>query len=130
MSKSKNKNADKNKYLVNTDEIVNILNKYLVFNEENIHEYTIETYYSDLGEIIYELKYSNGAQWTEHIRNQTIMFAKDSGNGFIITSIEPINFKNIDYAEISYLNILYSFIIQSGQYSKYKYININNFKNF
>lgn len=65
----------------------------------NVHEHD----YLKYGKV-HILYYSEGEQWSSHVRGETVMSIKDTGNGLVITSQKKKN--NLDYSEAIYLDIL------------------------
>ena len=107
------------------------INTFFVFNDNNLHEYNIDTY--NLGkEIVYELKYSNGEQW---INNDKVIITikdnKDNGYTYVFNNEFTPGF--LDNAQISDLQLLLTFIKQQSllesfySFDTYKYINSNTF---
>jgi hypothetical protein len=70
-------------------------------------EHNVEHFFEQEDDI-YTLRYSNGRQWEERIRGKIAMQIEETGNGYKITGFK----KDLDYAQMEYLQILLSFMKQ------------------
>jgi hypothetical protein len=88
------------------------------------HEYDITVTKTDES-TSYEMRYSNGDQWTEWTKAEHILSATDHGNGIKFT--EKIK-RSMDYDNFTELRLLMQFINNyesniSQEYTTYKQIN-------
>lgn len=88
------------------------------------HEYDIRVIKTDES-TSYEMRYSNGDQWTPHTKGEHIISATDHGNGIKFT--EKIK-RSMDYDVFTELRILMNFIQKYDdtigfEYQTYKQIN-------
>jgi hypothetical protein len=95
---------------------------YLIFDKENSHEYTILKYKDKDKNNIYEMQFSNNSEWSNHIKGQTIMFITEFDDlTFKIIYIDPTNFKNMQYSQLVYLNIITNFIFRKNKKLEHSY---------
>ena len=77
---------------------------------DDIHEYDYEFLQTGNGKL-HNLYYSNGGEWTEHVRGMVAMSIKDTGNG-----LEGDESGKIDYHEAEQLFILLKLINSPSKY--------------
>jgi hypothetical protein len=79
---------------------------------DDIHEYDYEFLQTGNGKL-HNLYYSNGGEWTEHVKGMVAMSIRDDGNGLKVKFDEN---GKIDYAEAERLFILLKFINSPAKY--------------
>jgi hypothetical protein len=87
---------------------------------EGKFDYVLHEYMTDKG-LVFELKYSNSEEWSEHVRETTVMKLRDDGNGIKI--ITKINQKDLDYNKAMELMMLLQQTVTTNmsiEYVKYK----------
>jgi len=83
-----------------------IKDKYLLNDENNIHQYTVVVKEKN-GKVIYTLMTSDGHEWSEGFNGVKLVRAIDTGNGFKIIPYEfDINDMGGDYSATGYLHLL------------------------
>lgn len=86
---------------------------------EGKFDYILHEYMTDKG-LVFELKYSNSEEWSEHVRETTVKKLRDDGNGIkILTKIDQ---KDLDYNKAMELMMLLQQVVtnMSIEYVKYK----------
>jgi len=77
---------------------------YLVLDNEDSHEYDLKVVDTDKG-TSFELYFSKGMQWSEHVRGTLAMSLFNDGNGVKINK----KIKKLGYDELAYLRLLINF---------------------
>lgn len=94
------------------------MERHLVINtEENDLEYVIQVNDTDKG-TEYVLSRSGSGCWTEQCRHEVVLTLLDDGNGVRVT---PKIGKQLDYAQLSQLQLLLQFISKHEDSKKYQY---------
>jgi hypothetical protein len=91
---------------------------------EGKHDYDI-TVIKTLGVTSYEMRYSEGDQWTSHTKGEHILSATDHGNGVLFT--KKIK-RDMDYSFFTELRLFMEFINSiegniSNEFKTYEQIN-------
>lgn len=95
-----------------------MLRKFLVFSEEQLHEYTITSESRKDGSIVYKLFYSHGEQWSETTKGeQCLKIIEDDLEMEIIDKKKGKR----PYCEIAQLKLLIDFITSDTK-EEYKII--------
>ena len=81
---------------------------------DDIHEYDYEFLQTGNGKI-HNLYYSNGGEWTEHIKGMVAMSIKDDGNRLVINEFLEDS-SEINYSEAEKLFILLKLINSPAKY--------------
>jgi len=74
---------------------------YMVFDQENLHEYNIVVEDTDEGTKL-SLFLSDGEQWNSDARGQLELSMVDNGNGVKFSK----KLKNLDYSDVIYVRLL------------------------
>lgn len=98
--------------------------KYLVFDEEGLHEYTITKKEKGNGRYKYVMKRSKGEQWNYHVRGEKLFTIIDDDMDIKIFS-HDCELGNMVYHQLIELGILIDFVNnQSYSPSKHKIVKV------
>ena len=93
--------------------------RYLVFDESDIHEFTLVVEYPE-NSCRVSLHASQNSSWSDSAKGELFLMVEDNGNGIIFDR----ELKNINYSQAEHLRLLIMFIhnVYDGPKSKYKII--------
>ena len=77
------------------------IKKFMVFDQENVHEYNILVEETDKG-VEYSLFMSDGEQWEEHAKGELILSMINNGDGVIFSK----KLKKLDYGDLFAVRLL------------------------
>lgn len=77
------------------------IKKFMVFDQENVHEYNIVVEETDKG-VEYSLFMSDGEQWEEHAKGELILSMINNGDGVIFSK----KLKKLDYSDLFAVRLL------------------------
>lgn len=77
------------------------IKKFMVFDQENVHEYNIVVEETDKG-VEYSLFMSDGEQWEEHAKGELILSMINNGDGVIFSK----KLKKLDYGDLFAVRLL------------------------
>lgn len=88
---------------------------------DGIHEYDYSKDDTDNQLTIHTLYYSNGIEWSDHIKKTVALVIIDTGNGIVIEDLSVT--KEINYLKLEQLHILLRLHSQSSKFQKLKPLN-------
>jgi len=77
------------------------IKKFMVFDQENVHEYNIVVEETDKG-VEYSLFMSDGEQWEEHAKGELILSMINDGDGVTFSK----KLKKLDYSDLFAVRLL------------------------
>ena len=75
--------------------------KFMVFDQENVHEYNIVVEETDKG-VEYSLFMSEGEQWNDHAKGELVLSMVNDGNGVTFSK----KLKKLDYTDLFAVRLL------------------------
>ena len=93
---------------------------FMVINQKGEHDYNITVSEQDTYGRTYELRTSNGPQWSESAKDKLLLTMKDTGNG--IEFDRQIKFAEYDFATYMRLLLTFDNKVFSSSEEKFKII--------